>query len=91
MEVQPSDEVTDDIGPFAVIVDGVDDSARRFHRQGGDDWALAVRGTVEIREMIPRQMLLNRLSSSRIANISQASVLWGSRMDSALSRNRVIS
>ena len=48
-------------------------------------------GTVEIREVIPRHIFLKRVSSSTTAYISWASGPAGSRMDSALSRNRIIS
>ena len=44
MEVLSSEEVTDDVGPSAVIVDAVEDVACRLHRQYGDDWTLAVSG-----------------------------------------------
>ena len=48
-------------------------------------------GTVEMREVIPRQMFLNRVNSSTTAYISWASGPAGSRIDSALSRNSIIS
>ena len=48
-------------------------------------------GTVVMREVTPRQMLLKRLNSPTVVYISRASVPCGSRMDSALSRNRIIS
>ena len=48
-------------------------------------------GTVETREVIPRQMFSKWLNSSTTAYISPESVLCGSRIDSALSRNRIIS
>ena len=44
-----------------------------------------------IREVMPRQILLKRLSSSTMVYISRASVPCGSRMDSARSRNSIIS
>ena len=48
-------------------------------------------GTVEMREVIPRHMFLKQLSSSTKADNSPESVPCGSRRDSALSRNRIIS
>ena len=46
---------------------------------------------MEMREVMPRQMLSNRVSSSTTAYISRASGPAGSRIDSALSRNKIIS
>jgi len=46
---------------------------------------------VEIRDVMVRQMLLKRFSSSTTPYISRAPVPCGSRMDSALSRNRIMS
>ena len=48
-------------------------------------------GMVEMREVIPRQMLGNRLNSSTAEYILRASVPCGSRINSTLSRNRIIS
>ena len=48
-------------------------------------------GTVVIREVMIRQMLLNRLKSCTVVYISRPSVPCGSRMDSALSRTKIIS
>ena len=47
-------------------------------------------GTVEMREVIPRQMFSNRVSSSTTLYSSWASGPAGSRIDSALSRNKII-
>ena len=52
---------------------------------------LQCRGTVEMREVMQRHMVLNRLNSSTAAYISRAAVPRGSRMDSALSRIKIIS
>ena len=46
---------------------------------------------MEMREVIPRQMLSKRVSSSTMVYISRASGPAGSRIDSALSRNTIIS
>src|SRR5882762_622187 len=48
-------------------------------------------GTVDMREVMTRQMFLKRLNSSTTVYISRASVPCGSKMDSALSKNRIIS
>ena len=48
-------------------------------------------GTVEMREVMQRQMFSKRLSSSTTPDMSRASVPCGSRMDSALSRTMNIS
>ena len=47
--------------------------------------------TVEVREVVPRQMPLKRLNFSATVYISNASVPCGSRIGSALSRNSIIS
>ena len=52
---------------------------------------LQCRGTVEIREVMQRDMVLNRLSSSTTAYISRAPGPFGSRIDSALLSTRIIS
>ena len=52
---------------------------------------LQCRGTVEIREVRHRHIDLNRLNSSTTEYISRAPAPCGSRMDSALSRIRIIS
>lgn len=44
-----------------------------------------------MREVMPTEMLLKWLNSYTTVYISRASVPCGSRMDSALSRNRIIS
>ena len=44
MEVQSSEKVVDNIGPTAVVTDGVEDVARRLHRQCGNGWTFAVPG-----------------------------------------------
>lgn len=46
---------------------------------------------MEIREVIPRQILLKRLNCSTRVYIPLAWVPCGSRIDSALSRNKIIS
>ena len=58
-EVQPFYDLIGSIGPFAVLVDAMECVLCSFHRQRGDDDSLAMRGMVEMREAIQRQMLLS--------------------------------
>ena len=82
MEVQTLEKVIDDLWPLAAAASIVSVETTGRLQRGG----MAV-----MREVIPRQMLLNRLSSSTTDYISLASVPCGSRIDSALSRNRIMS
>ena len=78
MEVQPFEKIADNVGPTTIVVDTIEDVAGCVRRQRWDSRAPGVKGTIEMWDVMHRQRLVNRHSSTA-EYISRVSVPRRSR------------